>query len=48
MARPRKEDSTEEVTQEVVIEVAVYDTADGNNIKLVTEREARSPRYKPV
>lgn len=50
---------TKEVVAKVAPEVAevpvvvyptavVYDTEDGNDIKIVTAREARSPRYKPV
>ena len=46
---------TKEVAPEVVeVPVVVYptaivyDTQDGNAVKIVTAREARSPRYKPV
>ena len=28
--------------------VVVYDTEDGNAVKVVSAREARSPRYKTV
>jgi len=28
--------------------VVVYDTEDGNALKVVSAREARHPRYKPV
>lgn len=51
MARPKKEDleeNTEVTVSKFEKEVVVFDIADGNTVKLVTEREARSPRYKPV
>jgi hypothetical protein len=39
-----------EVVVPVVVfpNVVVYDTEDGNAVKVVTSREARNPRYKTV
>lgn len=33
---------------EIVPNCSVYDTQEGNAVKIVTAREARNPRYKPV
>lgn len=37
-----------EVPVVVCPNVIVYDTQEGNAVKVVTVKEARSPRYKPV
>ena len=37
-----------EVPVVVFPNVVVYDTEDGNALKVVSAKEARSPRYKPV
>lgn len=37
-----------EVPVVVFANVVVYDTLDGNKMKIVTKKEARSERYKPV
>ena len=57
MTFKKKEVKAPEVVAEVVAvevpvivypNVVVYDTEDGNALKVVSSREARSPRYKPV
>ena len=57
MTFKKKEVKAPEVTPEVVAvevpvivypNVVVYDTEDGNALKVVSSKEARHPRFKPV
>lgn len=48
--RPKAIETPDVVEVPVIVypNVVVYDTEDGNALKVVSAREARIPRYKPV